>query len=807
MVLEAGQNLSHYRLLEKIGEGGMGVVYRARDETLRREVALKLLPADLVGNAERRSRFLREARAAAAVTHPNIAAIYEAGEADGELFLAMELIQGQSLRARLRQGPLPIPQAVACAAEVAEGLSRAHKAGVVHRDLKPENIIFDEDGHPKILDFGLAKVFEEQTRTLSSDPGEAETASVQLTRHGATLGTPVYMSPEQARGDPVDFRTDIFSLGTTLYEMVTGQVPFRGKSVPDTLAAIINDPTPRPSQVDARVPAQLDRLLLRCLEKAPGERYPHASELAADLRAIREESAPTTTRVARVVRRRLTWLVPAVAVVILATAIGLNVRGLRDALLGGPVQQRISSVAVLPLQNLGGDPAQDYFAAGVTEALISKLGEIGSVDVISRTSVMRFADTELTLPEIGRLLNVDAIVEGSVLRVDDRVAVTARLIEAASDRQVWARDYEHEVRDVLALRDEVARAIADSLSVELTPEDQRRLAASQPVQPEAYELYLKGRYELASAFTTEATTKALDYFERAIELAHDFALAHAAEAEAYTRINTRLSEEESTTLGRAAALRALELDDSLGLAHAVLGNIKFYYEWDWVGAETHLQSALEREPNNVSVLQIYSLYLLLMGRSEEGIRLIRRAVELDPLTPATRQQLALMYLWAHRWDESFAEYGRVFDLLEHFPNPAVERLANYQLANGYMFAGRYAEARAAAEKANLADEPVWISVLEGDRDAGYERLAWYEAQDPERVDHMHLAILCALLGEKDRAFAALDRAFEDRHPYVRLLKVHPGLDSLRADPRFDDLLRRVGFPAGSEEADSGTTQN
>jgi len=791
---EAGRQISHYVIQEKIGEGGMGVVYRARDESLRRDVALKVLPAELVGNAERRLRFLREARAAAAVTHPNIAVIYEVGEADGELFLAMELVKGQNLRARLRDGPLSIPEAVEYAAQVTEGLARAHDSGIVHRDLKPENIVIGEDGRPKILDFGLAKVIEEQTRTLPSDLAEAETASLQLTRHGMAMGTPVYMSPEQARGEQVDFRTDIFSLGITLYEMVTGKVPFRGKTIPDTLAAIINKPTPRPSAADSRIPPRLEKLLLRCLEKDAAKRYQRTAELATDLREIKETSAPATTRILRSVRRRLIWLAPLAIATGLALVFGLNVRGARDAVIRTFAPQRITSVAVLPLQNLSGDPAQDYFAAGITEAVISKLGQIASVQVTSRTSVMRFKDSTLTLPEIARTLGVDAIVEGSVMRVTNRVAVNARLIEAATDRQLWSQEYEHDLLDVLNLPNEVARTIAHSIRAELSPEDRRRLAAGDEVDPEAYDLYLRGRYELAYEFSNVAAEKALDYFQRATDLAPDFALAHAATAEVYSRVTTRFSPEEAVNKGKTAALRAIELDDSLGVAYAALGKIQYIHAWDWVGAEDYLREGLEREPNNVSVLQNYAMYLLLVGRLAEGIELNRRSVELDPLTPTTQQQLALGYAWARRWDEAFVEYDRLRDLIGESPNPTVEWGLHYQLAYAYLFAGRYEEARVEAEQAKLQDELIWISVLEGDRETGYEELDWYEAQDPGKTDPMSLAILCAVLGEQDKAFTALDRAYEKGHYLLAWINVLPVFDSLRADPRFDDLRRRIGFP-------------
>jgi TolB-like protein/Tfp pilus assembly protein PilF len=783
----------------------MGVVYRAQDETLRRDVALKVLPANLVGDAQRRARFLREARAAAAVTHPNIAAIYEAGEANGEMFLAMELVQGKSLRACLSDGPLPIPTAVGYAVEVAEGLSRAHDSRIVHRDLKPENILIGDDGHPKILDFGLAKILENQEKTRRSNVADEETVTEELTRQGMAVGTPVYMSPEQARGDPVDYRTDIFSFGITLYEMVTGKVPFRGKTPLDTLSAIISQPTPPPSEIDPRIPPQLEKLLLRCLDKDAGKRYQQTGELAAELRELKQVSASRSVRVFRSVRRRLSWAAPAAIVAILVLLVGLNVFGIRERLRGALAGPEITSIAVLPLQNLSGDPEQEYFSAGITEALINKLGQLGSLNVTSRTSVAQFKDSTLSLPEIAQALGVDAVVEGSVLRVTNRVAVTARLVEAATDRQLWSDNFEHDVLDVLNVPTEVARNIARNIRLELTPEDQRRLEPGESVDPEAYDLYLRGRYELAHGYSSVTAEKALELFQNSIDLAQDFALAHAAVAEVYSRVTTRFSPKESIERGQAAARRALELDDSLGIAYAALGKIKYLYEWDWVGAEEYLKNGLEREPGDVSVLQMYGMYLALSGRVDEGVELFERAVRLDPLTLTTRQQLALGYAWARRFDESLIEYQKMLDQLEQSPNPTVEWGVHYQLANVYMFSDRLEEARVEIEAAGLEEEAEghWLTILEGDLEAGHEDLEWLESRPPGERMPFQLAAVSALLGEHDKAFAALDQMIEMSHPLVGWLKVYPVFDSLRDDPRFDEVLRKAGLPP----TDTGDTDS
>jgi serine/threonine protein kinase len=571
-----GRRLSHFRITAKLGEGGMGVVYRAEDETLRRPVALKVLPPELVANEERRLRFLREARAAAAVTHPNIATVYEVGEAPGEsgqgpdiVFIAMELVEGKPLSALIGGRPLPVKGALRIGTEIAEGLARAHKAKVIHRDLKPVNVVIGEDGHAKILDFGLAKLLEPIRGGriaggggrgaggggrgaggaaghggADEDLSRLETLSGEMTREGRILGTASYMSPEQARGQAVDARSDIFSLGVTLYEMVTGRAPFQGKTATDVLSAVLRDEPAPASRHNDEVPRKLDEVIGKCLRKDPHERYQHADDVAVDLREVRRtaESGVQAVPPRRGISKRTAAIAAGAALLAAGIAAALHftgrlpVGGGRSVSPGEPGSAGIDSLAVLPLRNLSGDPEQEYFADGMTEELIATLARIRALRVISSTSAMYYKGKQRPLREIAAELNVDALVEGSVMRSGDRVRVTAQLVEGATDRHLWAQSYERDLRDVLALQADVARAIAAEVEAALTPGEATRLAGTRPVDPEAYAHYLKGRH-LYNRLTKQTFTQAIEEFQRAIVGDPGYAPAHARLAMTYLEMS------------------------------------------------------------------------------------------------------------------------------------------------------------------------------------------------------------------------------------------------------------------------------
>ncbi len=554
------KTFGHYEVLDKLGSGGMGEVYRAKDLEFGREVAIKVLRKEIASEPEGLKRFEREARTASALNHPNIATIYHIGEHEGTRYIVMELVEGQTLRELLSEGPLSTKKTLALAKQIIAGLAKAHGAGIVHRDLKPENFMVTEDGLIKILDFGLAKLIPQGS---AIDP---EMATVtKATRQGTLLGTVQYMSSEQAAGRAVDYRSDQFAFGSILYEMLTGRLAFGKETVPQTLAAIIEEPEPI-SKLNDEAPDQLLAVVEHCLKKEPERRYDETKELAAEL-----ESVPDTTSLSRWTRRRVLWMAAAALSAFVVSALGLNVLGLRDWVSSRLTPAPIDSIAVLPLQNLSGDPEQEYFADGMTEALMTDLAKIGALKVISRRSVMRYKGSDKPLVEIAEELDVDAIVEGSVLRIGERVRIAAQLIDPETNQALWADSYERDLQDVLLLQSEVAQAIAAEIQVAVTPEESERLASARPVNPEAHEAYLKGMFHW-QRLTPADLEAALAYFDLALEKDPDYALAYAGIGQVWGGRRQRgdVPSGEATPMEKAAVLKALELDDSLAEAHHAL---------------------------------------------------------------------------------------------------------------------------------------------------------------------------------------------------------------------------------------------
>ena len=787
-----GQTLSHYRILEKVAAGGMGVVYRARDEQLDRDVALKVLPSGTLGDETARRHFRKEALALAKLNHPNIETVYEFGTQDGTDFLVMEYVPGKTLADRLARGTLPEREVIALGMQIAGALEEAHERGIVHRDLKPANIAITAKGVAKVLDFGLAKLLH------PVDEGTTEA----LTDSHVAAGTLPYMSPEQLKGEPIDARADIYTIGAVLYEMATGRRAFPENQTSRLIDAILHQPPVAPRALNSRISVELESIILKCLDKDPDQRYQSAKELLVDLRRLDPSSSrypspphpsPVWGRIAKLVR----YGVPAL-LVLAAGLTAINVGRWRDRLLGHPRTPQIRSLAVLPLANLSGDPTEEFFADGMTDALITDLGKISALRVISRTSVMHYRDAKKTLPEIARELNVDAVVEGSVLRSGNRVRISAQLIRARSDQHLWTESYERDLRDVLALQSEVARNVANSIRIQVTPMEAGRLESTSPVNEEAYQLYLKGRYHWNKR-NPDALNKSLEYFQQAVSKDPQYAPAYAGLADTYRLLGqfAVLPLRVSTDKAKAAAQTALKLDKDLAEAHASLGIGSLMDHFDWRQADRELSTAIELNPGYASAYQWRAVSLASTGRVEEGVNMARRAQELDPLSLIINAYLGFAYYESRNYDSAADQCKKTLEL---DPNFAV---AHSYLALAYAQKGAYELALEEARKgvelsggaANLKVMLAVVTAAAGKRTEAQQMAVQLAGAAHEGyLNPAEIGVIYAQLGEKDRAFQWLETAYEEGSIWTAFLKSEAALDSLRSDPRFGRLLREVGLP-------------
>jgi eukaryotic-like serine/threonine-protein kinase len=785
-----GQTLGHYRILEKLAAGGMGVVYRAHDEQLERDVALKVLPSGTLSDNTSRRLFRKEALALAKLSHPNIETIYEFDTQDGIDFLVMEYVPGNTLAERLGSGALPEKEVVALGMQIVAALEQAHERGIVHRDLKPRNIAITERGQAKVLDFGLAKLLPKVNELTASDT---------LTDTQAGAGTLPYMPPEQLQGESVDARADIYTIGAVLYEMATDRRAFPEELPSRVINAILHHPPVAPRALNSRISPELERIILKCLDKDPGRRFQSAKELLVDLARLDVPGShllapPQTTSLKS---KRTPWLVACSLAVLLAipvALIGMNLHGWRDRLMGRARLPQIRSLAVLPLENRSHDPEQDYFADGMTDELITELAKLDAVRVISRTSVMRFKNTDKSLPEIAKSLNVDAVVEGSVQRVGDRVKITARLLRARTDEELWGRSYDRDLRDVLGLQHEVAEAIAGSIEVTLAPAAGSR--NSRSVDPVAHEAYLKGLYHWNKR-TPEDLKKALQYFQQAIDKDPDYALAYAGLSYAYAFApELGLPSDIAKGKQKAAALKAVALDDSLPEAHTSLA-AALEDEWNWAEAEFQYKRAVELNPNYATARHWHSIYLSVLSRHEEAIAEAKRALELDPLSLIIQANLGGRYLRAGRYGEAIQECQKALDLDSSFV------IGHDCLGFAYLQTGRTQEAIAEFQiAARLSHgDPESVSGLgyayavsgQSDEASNIVNQMKTSAKD-EYIPAYYIAIVKAGLGNKDEALTWLERAFANRSAELPFCNTEPMLLSLRSEPRFRTLLRDMGLP-------------
>jgi eukaryotic-like serine/threonine-protein kinase len=827
MAITPGMYLGRYEIRSKLGAGGMGEVYLAQDTQLRRPVAIKFLPPEFSAQTERLHRFEQEAYAVAALNHPNIAHVYEIGEADGTRFIVMEFIDGQTLRELIRSGDIDLMKLLGYLQHAAEGLAKAHAAGIVHRDLKPDNFMVTRDGHTKVLDFGLAKLVGPQPSTTRTGGG-SEVATAILQQHstpGIVVGTVGYMSPEQAQGktDQIDHRSDIFSFGCILFEVVTGRKAFEGRDAIDILNNIIRGPVPSVSGFRPDAPNHLQRIVRRCLAKDPEERYQTIKDVAIELKELRREFTTTTAGMNSAVsrtavgstRRSTTNAEPvslsttessssaeyiineikqhrlnaAVAVVVLV----LGAVGLYLYLHGRSTEVAIDSIAVLPFVNESSNPDVEYLSDGMTESLINSLSQLPNLLVKARSSVFRYKGKEFEPQQVGSELNVQAILNGRLVQRGDDLTLYLSLVDGRNGNQLWGEQYNRKLTNLVTLQNEIARDVANKLRTRLSGADEQKLAKKYTENVEANLLYLHGRFYLNKR-TPDALKRALEYFKRAIALDSNYALAYAGLADAYTLSfeYASLTYREAISQAREAALKALSLDNELAEAHASLGLILLWGDYDFAGAEREFKRAIELNPNYAPAHQWYGYLLTTLGKTEEALSENRRAVEIEPLSLVMNFTYASSLFFARRYDEAIAQAKKALEL------DANSLGGHFWLGNAYAIKGDYAPAVDAfakslevsgdAESGELMRKNFakggWLRFLRGvleDRTT---------AASPYRLAHVHV-----LLGNKDEAFAQLNKSYEIREPTFARLKVDPRFDALRDDPRFQDLLRRVGFPS------------
>jgi serine/threonine-protein kinase len=768
-----GRTISHYRIVEKLGEGGMGVVYKAEDTKLKRTVALKFLPPELTRDPEAKARFIQEAQAASALDHPNICNIHEIDKTgEGQLFICMAYYEGETLKERIKRGRLETEEALSVAMQIGLGLDKAHAGGIVHRDIKPANIAITKDGVAKILDFGVAKL-----------AGQA-----RLTKTSSTLGTVAYMAPEQVRGEAMDHRADIWSLGVVLFEMLTGKLPFKGEYEQSLMYSILNETPMDAERISPGIPRELRRVFEKALAKKPEDRYRAIDEMNDALSSCGRMlgAAKGTIEPVRSKRRTRRLAAAGAACAIAAAAIILG-----RLYLFAPREKPIASIAVLPFQNISADPEQEYFSDGMTEALIAELSKIKALRVISRTSVMRFKKSEKSLPDIARQLNVDAVIEGSVQRVQDDVRVTAQLVRAAPEKHLWANTYTQSYRNILALESEIAQAIAREIRVTVTPEERERLAASRPVNPAAHEAYLKGRYYVHKWVQTDME-KGIEYLKQAVAIDSTYALAYAALAEAYDGGLASVPSREVARSVNRYAQKALSIDPTIAEAYVFLGDVKLTYDWDWEGAEANYRKALAMNPNSAVALGYYGSYLIVVGESDEALRMCIRAKELDPLDPGMGIMLANKYIYRR-------QYREAEEIIQEILSMDSTYVVLHALLGRIRFGeGRFDEAAAHYEKLlvydeGLAEEGLAPALARAGRTAeARARLAGL-IRKSEAGQQMQVAIAATYLalGEPDSGFMWLDRAYELRDANLPWIRLMPMFDDIRSDLRYFAIMKKL----------------
>jgi serine/threonine protein kinase/Tfp pilus assembly protein PilF len=743
-----GKDISHYKVIEKLGQGGMGEVYLAEDTKLNRKVALKFLPIQYVSDRDLKTRFKREGQAAAALNHPNIITIHEVSEYEGRPYMAMEYVEGGSLKDLIGAGKMSVAQVTNLAAQISEGLAKAHQTGIVHRDIKPQNILIDADGRPRICDFGLAKLRRE----------------VMLTQTGTTLGTIAYMSPEQARGEQVDHRADIWSLGVVIYEMLTGQRPFKGDHDQGVIYAILNHQPESITGIRPDAPGALVRIVDKAMAKNLDERYQDVAEMAHELMSLKTELDSQSTKTVK-------------------------------------AESTMSpSIAVLPFANLSADKEQEYFCDGMAEDIINALTQLEGLRVVARTSTFAFKGKHQDIRQIGKELSVNSVLEGSVRKSGNRLRITAQLISVADGYHLWSEKFDRDLADVFAIQDEISLAIVEKLKVKLLGDEKEKMLKRYTENLEAYDLYLKGRYHW-NRRTPDELRKAVAHFEQVIQRDPEYALAYAGLADSYSMLEqvNIIPAKEAFPKARELAKKALEIDETLAEAHASLAFVLQSYDWDWIGMEREFKRAIELNPNYATAHQWFAMALTSLGRTSEAIQEIKKALELDPLSLIINTSAGYVYIYSGQEEKALKQAEKILDMdptfgFIHHILADVNRLrGNYDEAvkerlKGEEFSGRISQQEIAALKKIYASSG-WTGYLRK-----WLQILQHNAEEGQAVHYYEIASLQALLNDTDKAIENLEKAYQERDKGLASLLVEKDFDKLRSNPKFIELIKKMGFP-------------